>query len=638
MTRRLRRPLTAAVLAAALTLPLSAQALTPEQAGELLQSYYVDPVPQSVLDQDTIDGMLDALGDPYTYYFTPEEYADFTASLSDPKVVGIGVVCRYSPLGPQITQVLEGSPAHRGGLRAGDIITQADGVSLGGLSLEEAVALLRGEIGASVRVTYQREDTEAQVTLERDTITVATTTTTLLDGHIGYIDCDRFGQEAGQHFREGIQALDGQVNAWIVDLRDNSGGYTQAAAETAACFAGPGTTAYLRDGQDQYSSLSSQSESLTLYPVIVLVNENSASASELFANSIRDRGAGIVVGERTFGKGVVQTVLDRTTMPDYFPEGDGIKITSHRFFSPHGNTNDKLGVIPNVLVEEGAALDAARLLAGPDPAGDTEGILRVDLDWRWYIDLDQAMSQELRPVLQALLSALPFGTTVHMGLGGPDGWETMSPLGAAERLQLELAPQGFADHLDSPYSEALDLLKTYGLIHGDEAGLFHPQDSMSRAELAQMIANLLDAMDPAAACPFVDVPDDAWYRTAVSSIAKLGLINGVGGDRFDPEGTVSHQQFITILGRLSAWLNLSFYNSMAKLDPEQTAMPELAAYADWAKPWAWLLSYSQKNLLGGTISMLWTTADQIDPQGITQRDEAAYAICRMLTLAEIVPS
>lgn len=637
MKRSLFSCLTAVLLALVLLAAPPAQALTVEQCADLLQTLYVDEVPQSVLEQPTIDGMLDALGDPYTEYFTAEEYGAFTASMSDTSLVGIGVAFTVTDEGLLVDQVLDGSPALAGGLEAGDLVVAVDGVSILGEAFDAVTALIRGEEGTTVRVTYLRSGNEKTVTLTRALLVIPATTSQLIDGHIGYIRCTTFGAETVGHFREGIEACRDEATVWIVDLRSNLGGSTDAATRAAGLFAGPGDMAYLRDGAGEYGVYRQEESALSLQPVIVLVDYYSASASEIFASAIRDSGAGIVVGTRTFGKGVAQTVLDQTYMPDYFSNGDAIKITSHRFFSPAGNTTDQVGVIPDLLVDPEDTADVAYLLCGSDPLADTGGTLRVDIDWRWYIDLDLATG-EYAGAFEVLLNALPDNKKLWRGVEGTQGWEPVEAGEIAARYALDYRAPFFPDRDDSDYDTPISVLKTYDLIHGYEDGLFHPRNTLTRAELCQLLAVALNCELPTQKSPYSDVRDDAWYTPAILAMTNMGLVQGVGDGLFLPEETIDHQQFITILGRLGRRLNMFLYNTAAEMPEGSTNVVGLMDYADWARPSAWLLSYSQKGLLGNTVTLLWNSADKIVPTEETTRDEAAYALYQLLSHIEILPA
>ena len=313
MKYKRRARLLALFLGLSLALSPAAAALTPEQAGQLLDLYYIDDVPEEVLEQPTISAMLEALGDPYTQYFTPEEYALFTSSMSDTQLAGIGVLSLVTEAGALIQRVYEDTPAGEAGLLAGDLITAVDGVSTAGLNTEEVADLLRGEPGTRVRVTYLREGERHTVSLTRAAVTIPTAYTELWNGRIGYIDCDTFGGETEAHFAEGMETYGELAQRWIVDLRGNGGGVVDAAMGAAGVFTGRGLLAYLKDSDGSFQAYGSNDSALTDKPVVVLTDGDTASASELFASDIRDTRSGLLVGGRTFGKGVAQLVLDGTS-------------------------------------------------------------------------------------------------------------------------------------------------------------------------------------------------------------------------------------------------------------------------------------------------------------------------------------
>ncbi len=634
--RRFLPRLTAAGLSLALLAAPAAQALTADQAGQLLQELYVDELPQSVLEQPTIEEMLEALGDPYTEYFTPEEYSAFTASMSDTSLVGIGVVFTITEEGLLLDQVLTDSPAEKSGLKAGDLILAVDGRSVLDQDSATITSWIQGKEGTKVKITYRRDDRERTSTLTRALVVVAATTSELLDDHIGYISCTTFGSETVSHFEEAIRAYGKQADVWIVDLRANLGGATNAATEAAGLFTGPGEMAYLRDSTGQYGVYYHEDAAATLYPVIVLVDQQSASASEIFASAIRDRNTGIVVGTRTFGKGVAQTVVDQSYRPEFFPDGDGLKITSHRFFSPEGNTTDQVGVIPDLLVSPAMVGDVAYLLAGSAPTEDSGETLRVDLDWRWHVSLEQASDPGFKPAFQALLNALPTTKKLWLTTGKPDSWKATTPAEIAKAYGLDYTAPVFPDQADSIYNTPISILKTYGMIHGKDDGLFHPQDTLTRAEFCQLTAVALNLTVPENDVPYSDVADDAWYAPAVTAMSNLGLVTGTGGDLFRPEEPMDHQQFITILGRLAQRLNFYLYNTVAELPEDALSHPGLSAYADWSKTSVWLMSYSQTGFFGNNLSLLWDTAENIDPSALTTRDEAAYALYSLLSFTGIL--
>lgn len=618
-----------------------AQALTPEQAAELLSELYIDEIPQEVFEQTDVKSMVSALGDPYTEYFTPEEYQAFMASMSDSRLVGIGVVftrtgALIGETGLAIDQVLADSPASRGGLLAGDCILSVDGHSLVGLDLDSAAEYIRGEEGSQVTITYLREGTVQKAVLTRSTVVVAATTTQLIDDHIGYINCTTFGDETADHFRDGIETYGDQVDVWIVDLRSNLGGSAEAATECAGYFSGAGYMSILRDGADQYSAYAHQESPLTLFPVIVLVDQYSASASEIFASAIQSHRAGIVVGTRTFGKGVAQVVIDQNYLPDYFQDGDAIKITAYRFYSPDGNTTDQIGVLPNLLTDDEYSSAVALLLAS-DPDGMSEsGTLRVDLSWRWYIDLGLATDETYHDAFEVMLDALPDGTSLYLKGSDLTDWTPITKEKLAETYGLTLAHTDFSDLSESSFPHAIRVLQTYALLNGFEDGTVAPLSSLRRSELCQILATALNLKESSIENPYEDVPADAWYTPAILAMTNMGFMGGIGDGLFDPEGIVTHEQLITVMGRLAQFLNMGFYNAARDIPEDALTDGTLSAYADWARSSAWLLSAGQTNLLGMPVNLLWNSADAISPGAPATREETAALFYQLLSFCGIL--
>ena len=637
MNRRFSARILSGVLACAL-LTLPAQALTTEQARALLSEYYIDPVPQKVLKQSSIQAMLDKLGDPYTQYFTAGEYEDFLASMEDTDLVGIGVVSQTGADGLTITSVLKDSPAAAGGLLAGDVIVAVDGRSVLGADADLASSWIRGEEGTPVEVTCLRGDERYTVTLTRARVVVPTTTSTLLDGHIGYFDCTTFGSDTYAHFQEGIAALRPQTDHWIVDLRGNGGGLTSAATQAAGAFTGAGNMGYLRDGAGRYSGFLNEDDALTIEPVIVLSDGHTASSSELFSACIRDRGAGIVVGGRTYGKGIAQTLFDNSVYPDYFTRGDAIKITTNRYFAPDGATTDTIGVIPHLLVDPDLAEDVALLLSAGSTGPDTSGFYRLDLKWRWYIDREQALHPEYRDAFTALLSAIPPSAKLWTGTGGPDGWVRIEPEEAAAENGLTYRDRSFSDTEESPYAASIDLLASYGILSGTGDGTFQPEEELTRAQLAVLLAAALNCKVPSGPSAFSDVPMDSWYGPSVNALSKLGLLSGDGRGNFRPDDPITHEALFSILARTAQNLDLSFYELARKIPDEALSNTGLIPYSGWAKESVWLLALSQRNLFGETVSLLWDQAGDIPPQAPATREEAAYLLCQVLSFTGQLPA
>lgn len=638
--RRKKRCIRAAALLLCLTLlGASAQALTVPEAVELIEKYYVDTIPPEVYQQDTVEGVVEALGDLYSQYYDAQGYQEFLDSMRDTQTVGIGVVMEAHELGARITEVLPGSAAEEAGIRVGDLLVAVEGQELAGMDLNAIGQLLQGEEGAAVTITTQRQNARHVQTLIRRAFTVAATTAELVDGHIGYISCTTFGEETLGHFAEGVTAYDLQVDRWQVDLRSNGGGDVNASVQSAGVFAGAGYLAYLRNAAGEYGVYAREEGALTLDPVVVLTDPYTASASEIFAAAIRDQQQGIVVGERTYGKGVAQILLDETSEPDYFSEGDALKLTAYRMFSSGGVTTQSVGVIPHILVPGVYTQAVADLLCASAPKGDTEGTLRLDMGWRWYIDLEQALSEEYRPAFAQLLSALPESAKLWLGTGGVDGWALFGARGIAEAYELEqdgYTYRGFDDASESSYGQAIDTLATYGILSGGEGSDFLPQTVLTRGELCALLVSALNYHVPDQAMPFSDVEADAEYADAIAACWAAGIVEGYGDGTFRPDEPVSQQALITALGRAAENLTVSFYGASRQGVGEEGYGESLSDFSAWAKPWAWLLGESQRDIFGNTVSLLWTDMEGIVPTADATREQAAALMYTLLRATGIL--
>ncbi|MBU5435497.1 S41 family peptidase [Pseudoflavonifractor sp. MSJ-37] len=634
--RRPARLLSGILICSFLAFP--AQALTLDQAKVLLEENYIDSIHQDVLDQPTLDALLEALGDRYTQYFTAEEYAQFLASMEDEELVGIGVVSQSTEEGLVVSRVLDGSPALAAGLQAGDVLTHVDGQSVVGMAPEAAVALIQGEEGTQVELRWLRDGHVRSAVLTRTKVVVPSTSTTLVDGHIGYLDCTTFGDDTYGHIQEGIAAYKPSVDHWIMDLRGNGGGLTDAAVKAASAFTGSGTIGYLRDSADQYTAFRASTDTLTIEPVIVLVDEHTASSSELFSAAIRDRNAGIVIGGRTYGKGVAQTLFDQRTEPDCFPDGDALKITTHRFFTSSGSTTDTIGVIPHLLVDDRQTENVAYLLCGGTPGAANTGYYRLDLKWRWYISKETASDPAYQTAFAELLSALPPTAKLWEGTGkGNDGWKSISPRTAAQECGVSYEDRSFDDTADSPYAQAIDLLASYGILSGVDGVSYRPEEGLSRAELSVLLAVALNCNVPSGDSAFSDVSMDSWYGPAVNALAKLGLVSGDGKGAFHPDDPVTHQELCSILARMARMLNMDFYDKARQIPADALSDAALSAWPGWVRSDLWLLTESQTGFFGNTISLLWDETDAIQPAASATRGEAAYLLYQVLEAADELP-
>lgn len=628
MKKQLRR-LLAAVCTAALLIS-AASALTVPQALELLEESYVDDLPAAAYEAETLEELFQAIGDPYTYYMSAGEYQAFLEAVNGASGVGIGVAIQYTDAGILITRVLPGGTAEEAGLADGDTIVAIDG-SPCVPAQESDQSRITGEEGTEVTLDVLRADGSVQTfRLKRRAFTVPTTTVSLLENGQGYIQCSSFGDTTGDAFQEGVETYDGETALWVVDVRSNGGGLITAAQDAAGTFAGPGFVAWLRDANGRYSYSIALNEALTDDPVVVLTNGYSASASEIFASAMKDLGAGIVLGGRTYGKGVAQIVRDESTDPELF-DGDALKITAYRFYSPGMNTTDCVGTLPTLYLADNQTSGVALLLQTREPE-QPDGWMRLTLNGlNFYVDAAAAKQEEdSAAALSALFAALPLTAPVEVYQNG--AWASLPIPWAAEALEVEYTSRWFTDVGDSPYATELDLMATYGLLQGVGDGKYLPDQTLTRAELCAMLCHVLNRVSTGSA-RFSDVPEDAWYAPYVAKIAEMGLVAGKGNGIFDPDGLVTQQELVTVLGRTAAFLNANCYELLAAAEENGVDYTSysLDAYAGWARPYAWLMGDGYpENVDNGGYILFYEYPEDLEPGANVTRAEAGAALCTLL--------
>ena len=605
-----------ALLAAALAFTLAApaaSALELEDAKALLAQYYVDGVPEEILELDSLDAILEALGDPYTVYMPPSDYEEFIDSINGQVVVGIGATVEVAfQDGYQIMSVLPGSPALEVGIQAGDRIIDVDGVPLTA-EIDPRVPIT-GEEGTQVTLTIVRDGQQLEFTVTRRAVTIPIVTYQMVDG-AAYIDIDSFGATTSADVKEAIQALDSQTAVWIVDLLNNPGGDSGATALTAGHFTGGQVMLYFRDGGGnyRYTYLLPTYPDLTDKPVIVLTSAYSASGSELFAGDIRDYQAGIAVGQRTFGKGIAQLVFDESNT-DVMSDGEALKITVYRFFSPSGTTNHITGVLPTLLISPENTQAAALLLAQAKP-GRAAGYWKLEVAGQTFYLNPTSAAKESPDALTELLEALPPSAQLYKG-SGTQVWTEISPAQAAADCGLSFTARAFSDVEDSPFRREIQTLAAYRLLTGDEHGLFRPQDAVTRAEFCAMVAAALD-LPAGKSASFSDVSSGAWYANAISAMADMGFISGYGDGSFGPSDTITYQQMVTILSAVAAWASMDGYD-LAQQDLPVQEWVNYVDYADWAQAPA-------RNL-----DALGCLVGELAPTDLATREVAAGMLCTLM--------
>lgn len=622
MRKRLFR-LGALCCVAAMTITTGAQALSVEEAYDILQRSYVDKLPRAAQDAKSLDELF-SYTDDYTYYMTAEEYQTFLQGVEgDVSFAGIGAEITYVPEGIRIVSVLKGGGAEKAGLAAGDIIIAIEGESCAPGGAEHRAKLL-GEAGTSVTVTVRHADgTQADYTVTRALVT-QTNTTVSVTGGVGYIDCDSFGTQTGMYFQEGVRGNDSAVHAWIVDLRGNGGGLTSAAVSALGAFSGEGDLIYFVDQDGESTAQRYSGKDLTDKPAIVLMDSGSASASEIFAGGVLGTGSGIVIGTRSYGKGVAQVLYDESNCP--YLHGDAVKVTAYRFYCAGGNTTDRIGVVPTLYIPQDQATAAARLLSG-EKTKDSAYLHLVLNGCDFYIDIPAA-KESSSAVLEAILTALTPDAELYWGENGGERKLTLAQ--AREKCGFAASSAlDFSDVADSEYAQEIDSLAASRIVFGD-GGKFRPDATMTRAEVCALLAQALDLYSTANGC-FTDVAKGSWYAPSVNAMAAIGLVSGVGGGKFDPNATMTQEEFITVLGRLVEFVNLDARefldkNPLAILQP----LPKYKSFSHWAIRSVELLTNSVFDENGDAVNMYCMSLEDIEPQVPILREQAAAALYNAL--------
>lgn len=310
-----------------------------------LSRYYYDDLNQTEMANGLYKGLVSSLGDKYTSYFTPEEYAEYMNGTNG-TYYGIGVVMSQDVNTKviSVSKVYKGSPAEKAGLLAGDIMVSAEGVLAEGLELSDFVSHVKGDEGTKVELVIDRDGEEITLKVERRKVEIPTVESKMLEKNTGYIQITEFDQVTAEQFKTALNQLkkDG-MKSLIVDLRGNPGGMITVVTDILDEILPKGLLVYTQDKSGEKTEYRSDAKELGM-PLAVLVDENSASASEIFAGAIKDYEYGTLIGTKTFGKGIVQVLLPLT-------DGSAVKMTTAKYFTPKGNYIHGVGIEPDVKLE-----------------------------------------------------------------------------------------------------------------------------------------------------------------------------------------------------------------------------------------------------------------------------------------------
>lgn len=317
---------------------------------ELIEQAYLysDDIDKAELQEWLIKGYVQGLGDPYSVYYDEAETQSLMESTSG-EFGGIGVVIQQDidTMVMTFTNVYAESPGEKAGLKDGDILYKVNGEDVTGQDLDTVVSKIRGEKGTTVDITVYRANTleEYSCTVTRDIIQVTTVAYEMKEDNIGYIIVSGFEQVTYKQFEEAIQALNDQgMEKMIVDLRDNPGGNLSTVCEMLDLILPEGTIVYTEDKQNVREVITSDDKKQMDIPMAVLINGNSASASEIFAGAIQDYEMGTLVGTTTYGKGIVQNIYS-------LGDGTSLKLTTSEYFTPNGRNIHGIGIKPDIEVK-----------------------------------------------------------------------------------------------------------------------------------------------------------------------------------------------------------------------------------------------------------------------------------------------
>ena len=356
---------------------------------ERIRSSYVEPVSEKELIEAAINGMLQSL-DPHSSYMPADDFDDMQVQTKG-EFGGLGIEVTQENGFVKVVSPMDGTPADRAGIKAGDLITQVNGESVAGLPLDQAVDLMRGPVGSEIKITIARPDVAEpfDVTMKRETITIAAVRSRVEDDAV-VLRVTTFNEQTYEslekQLKEQVEAAGGmdKVAGFVLDLRNNPGGLLTQAIAVSDAFLNSGEVVSTRgrDPQDSERYNATEGDLAQGKPLVVVINGGSASASEIVAGALQDHRRAIVVGTQSFGKGSVQTVMP--------VQGDGgMRLTTARYYTPSGRSIQSLGVAPDIIVDQKTPEEAAA-----DTAAQPAGPMRSEADLRGSLTNDSLTEDE----------------------------------------------------------------------------------------------------------------------------------------------------------------------------------------------------------------------------------------------------
>lgn len=315
---------------------------------QIVDKDYLGEIDENKIFDETMKGYVEGLDDEYSQYFTKEELEEYKTDNIEGEFVGIGVyiVQDTEKNAIRVLAPIKGSPAEAVGIIAGDYIIQIDGTPYTGDQITEATNKMKGQEGTTVKIQVLRGEETLDFEVERKNVRVNPVESNIYENNIGYLKISSFDQGCSTEFTKKLQELKNKnIQSLIIDLRNNGGGIVDEAIAIAELFTEKGSTLLITKDKDENEDITyAESDKMIDVPIIVLTNENTASASEILAGALKDNNVAKILGTTTFGKGVIQELL---TMKD----GTGLKITTNEYYTPNRNKINKVGIEPDEKIE-----------------------------------------------------------------------------------------------------------------------------------------------------------------------------------------------------------------------------------------------------------------------------------------------
>ena len=313
----------------------------------ILENEYIGELNDEQMLEMAIKGYVAGVGDEYTVYYTPDEMSDeYDTAMGNYVGIGIYMIVNYEEGTITVVEAMENSPAADAGLKEGDIIYAVDGEEITADNVQDMSNKIKGEENTTVKLGIKRDDETLEVEVERRRIEVSHIESKMLDGDIAYIQIADFDGGVAKEFKENYEKLASQgAKSLIIDIRSNGGGVVDEAIDILEMICDKGSILLIETDKHQNETITySEEEPIVDIPIAVLVNENSASASEIFAGALKDHEKATIIGTQTYGKGVIQTLIR-------LKDGSGLKMTTDEYCTPNRNKINKIGIEPDIIVE-----------------------------------------------------------------------------------------------------------------------------------------------------------------------------------------------------------------------------------------------------------------------------------------------